>query len=278
MVGQSDMADDPRSISDILGFDPGEPPAIKPGKKRRVLTLAQMAEVTATPEQQAAIQQREAERRAEWDALQSADARFAGIVGKEYAGCRLSNFAFGSDRHPWKPEQIARAKSVIESLRGIAENIMEAVQDRRRQLILYGKPGVGKDHLAAALMRAAFRAGLSVKWTNGAKFAALVKDQANYSTALTAGVWLKQWTSMDILTISDPDGEKTRVPEDVLEHLYSVIDSRIRSGKVTWITINGVSETGCSARLGPRIWDRLRQGAWLVHCDWPSNRQPRGMM
>ena len=49
-------------------------------------------------------------------------------------------------------------------------------------------------------------------------------------------------------------------------------------GKPTWITINGDSEQYIENRLGSRIYDRLRQNAWVIHCDWASRRKPRAIV
>lgn len=251
-------------------------------KRKPGLSLSQLAEVTLelTPEQLAEFAKRDAEKDAEWESLRnpSREKRFGAIVGTAYAECRLENYrTVGDERVIWTTVETARAEKILDQLRAVAQDIRRAV-DHGRQIVWYGKPGVGKDHLAAAMMWSAFRSGLSVKWINGAKFALLVRDQLNFDSQQPAGVWLRQWTSPDVLTISDPDGEHGKISGDVREHLYNVVDHRSRDRKPTWITINGTSENDLANRLGPRIWDRLRQSAWILHCNWPSGRKPRGSL
>lgn len=255
-------------------------------KRKAGLSLAQLAQLAElapplTPELESRIASRQAEMEREMRDLTnpSPEKRFAGIVGHAYASCRLTNYrTTGDELVIWTPQESARAMKIVEQMAAVAKDIRRAVKDHGRQFVLYGKPGVGKDHLAAALMWSAFSAGLSVKWINGAKFALLVRDQLNFDSQQPAGVWLRQWTTPDVLTISDPDGEHGKINGDVREHLYNVIDHRSRDRKPTWITINGTSEQDLSNRLGPRIWDRLRQSAWILNCNWPSGRKPRGTM
>lgn len=204
--------------------------------------------------------------------INSPEHRFRCVVGKAYADCRLSNFRFSDDHG----QTIHCALNVLNRLKGIAEHIHDAMKSMR-QVVLFGKPGVGKDHLIAGLLWEVMRAGYSIHWANGERFAALVRDQLDFDTRLPERVWLKQWVDPAVMALSDPDGEATRVPDPVKQRLYDVVDARIREGRPTWITINGDTEDDIRRRLGARIYDRLRQSAWVLHCDWQSGRKPRGV-
>lgn len=284
------MSDEPKRLGDLFAErsadaeawmrDHGGKAALK---RKPGLSLAQLAELAPvdSPALQERIAAREAEIDREWNDLRnpSYEKRFAGIVGSAYAECRLDNYrTTGDERVVWSAMETAKADRIIEQLAAVGKDIRNAVENYGRGIVWYGKPGVGKDHLAAAMMWHAFRAGLSVKWINGTKFGLFVRDQLNFDTQQPAGLWLRQWTAPAVLTISDPDGESNKFSGDVREQLYNVIDARIRDRKPTWITINGSSESDLSSRLGLRIWDRLRQSAWLLHCNWPSGRKPRGSM
>lgn len=204
--------------------------------------------------------------------INSPEHRFRCIVGRAYADCRLTNFRI-ADEHG---QTIQCALKVLNRLKGIADHIDEALK-AMRQVVLYGKPGVGKDHLIAGLLWEFLKAGHSVHWANGERFAALVRDQLDYQNKVPDRVWLKQWIDPAVLVLSDPDGEATKMHDSVKQRLYDVVDARIREGKPTWITINGDNEDHISERLGARIYDRLRQSAWVLHCDWQSGRKPRGV-
>lgn len=240
--------------------------------------LIQHRQLTVTAEM---IAQREEECRLEWEQLckPSMETRFRSVVGSSYASCRLETFRIGgTDDNQWSQPECELARRIVSQLGEVARTIRRAVKDYGRGVVWYGKPGVGKDHLAAAMMWAAFRSGLSVRWINGTRFGLHVRDQLNFDSQQPAGIWLRQWTSPEVLTISDPDGEQGQVSGDIRDQLYNVVDARIRDGKPTWITINGASEKELSNRLGSRVWDRLRSSAWLLHCNWPSGRKPRGLI
>jgi DNA replication protein DnaC len=216
---------------------------------------------------------REAQIAAELEALRNPpmEKRFARIVGEDYAGCRLDTFQIAPD---WPKEATAQAESVLRRLRLISGSVREAVK-AGTGLVLCGAPGVGKDHLAAAVMWSALSAGLTCKWTNGGKFAAAAMDQFSDDRQLDR-IWLEDWTKPDVLTISDPDGNRQDgLTPHVRDTLYKVVDGRLRDGKQTWITINGDKSQVWIDRLGERIWSRLTHKAWVLHCSWPGHRKMR---
>lgn len=201
------------------------------------------------------------------------EGHFAGRVGRAYAPCRLSNY----ETTDFNGVTIPKAVEVLRVIQGIADHLPDAIA-ANRQLVLFGRPGAGKDHLIAGLLWECHQARYSIKWTNGERFAARVQDQLDYTRKKSDAEFLRDWTEPAVLAMSDPDGEATRIPDPVKQRLYDVIDARIRLGKPTWITINGDSEQDIENRLGARIYDRLRQGAWVIHCDWASRRKPRGIV
>ncbi|MFO1006972.1 MAG: ATP-binding protein [Planctomycetaceae bacterium] len=233
---------------------------------------ARLAKSSMTPEQLAeANRKRLAALDAEMHFASTPEGRFASVVGKAYARLRLSNF----QTTDLNGVTIPRAVEVLRVLQGMADHISDAIK-ANRQLVLYGRPGAGKDHLVAGLLWEAQQAGHSIKWLNGERFAALVRDQQDFNNHQSVTELIRQWVTPAVLVISDPDGEATKIPDSVKQRLYDVIDARIRQGKPVWVTINGNSEQDISNRLGARIYDRLRQGAWILHCDWASRRTPRG--
>lgn len=263
--------------SDSTGLSSGDhkPANAKLGVFEPVLRTRKIVGRDWTPEQIARFQSEKSKRdqsdQEQLAAINSPEHRFRNVVGKAYADCRFSNFRI-TDKHG---QTIQSALRVVTRLKGVAEHIGDAVK-AMRQIVLYGKPGVGKDHLIAALLWESQQAGHSIKWANGERFAALVRDQQDFNSRQPDRVWRKQWVDPDILTLSDPDGEASRLPDAVKQALYDVVDARVREGRPTWITINGDNESHIESRLGARIYDRLRQNAWVLHCDWESGRRPRG--
>ncbi len=243
----------------------------------RRLAHYKLPEVVETSEDMAArLAEREAKIAAELDAIRKPplEQKFARIVGEDYAGCRLETFQIGTD---WPKEATEQAKGVLGRLGKIRGSIREAVRSGVG-LVLCGAPGVGKDHLAAGMMWAAMGAELTCKWTNGGKFAAMAMDQFSDNRQLDR-LWLEDWTKPDVLTISDPDGNRQQgLTDHVRDTLYKVVDARVRDGKPTWITINGSDAKVWVERLGARTWDRLVNKAWVLHCNWPGHRKMRGQV
>lgn len=229
-------------------------------------------ELTPEIEQQLRDRDREIER--QLDAIRNPpiEQRFARIVGAAYAGCRLDNFVIGL---AWTEKQRQQAESVLKRLRSCLKDLEAGIR-LGRGIVLCGPPGVGKDHLLAGLLWEALTRNCAIAWTNGAKFSASALDQFS-EHRVPERQWLERWVEPSVLAISDPDGTREDgLTGHVKQQLYNVLDARIREGKSTWITINGTSPKVWAERLDPRNWDRLAKDAWILHCDWPSGRKPRG--
>lgn len=205
----------------------------------------------------------------------SPEVRFRGIVGDHYAACRLSTFRIGED---WTEAEKQQASNILGRLQGVADHIAEAVKVGRR-IVLHGDPGVGKDHLACGVLWAAVVKGMTCKIVNGSDFAESVMSQADFGFRVSDRDWAERYVNPDVLVLSDPDGKRTNGPNDaVREKLYLVADQRYRRGKPTWVTINGDSPDKFIQRLGEAAWSRFEHEAWVLHCNWPSSRTPRGVI
>lgn len=241
----------------------------------RRLAQYRLPEVIETSEEMAArLAERNAKIAAELDAIRNPplEERFARIVGRAYAGCRLDNFVIDEK---WEPHQRQRATEIIARLGKIANNI-EGACEAGVGIILTGEPGVGKDHLIAGVMWYGVKAGLRCKWTNGSAFSSSAQEQFT-DARLPERQWMSDWIGPDILTISDPDTNRIDGPTaNTLDCLYKVVDARLRDKKHTWITINGSKAETWISRLSPRVWDRLMGNSWPLHCNWPGSRKPRG--
>jgi DNA replication protein DnaC len=267
---------------------PFEPtPAMRARSNRATVKGMQLLEqwanrvATMTDEERLAWESKVAEHKRQFDQrLQeirhpSPEVRFLGIVGDHYAACRLSTFRIGDD---WTEAEKQQAMKILGRLQGVADHIEEAVKVGRR-LVLHGEPGVGKDHLACGVMWAAVVKGMTCKIVNGSDFAESVMTQADFGFRVSDRDWAERYVNPDVLVLSDPDGKRTNGPNDaVREKLYLVADQRYRRGKPTWVTINGSSPDKFIQRVGAAAWSRFEHEAWVLHCNWPSSRTPRGVI
>lgn len=188
-----------------------------------------------------------------WKVLKSA-------VGRRYADCKLENYVIGD----------AQQNKSVNAVREFVDSIEERTAEGRG-LVFIGPPGTGKDHLAIACLRESAKCGLTVAWVDGQtlyrKYRDLIGSDAQEKSADS------EYTSPDILLMSDPLPQFGSVTEHQLNTLWRIIDRRYRDQRPTWATLNALHRKDAETRLSPQIVDRLCDGARVVTCNWNSYRQ-----
>jgi len=189
----------------------------------------------------------------------------AGRLGKRYHPTLASLDTFKVYHKAQQP--------ALDALRAFAAGVKGAVE-AGRGLVIYGTVGTGKDHLLAAVLYAAVRAGFSASWVNGQDIFGRFRDAMD-SGESEAGV-IREMADHAVLGISDPippvvDPSKPGAWR--AELLYRVLDARYRQCKPTWVSLNAMSAEDADAKLSAPVFDRLRDDAALVPCFWPSYRE-----
>jgi DNA replication protein DnaC len=126
----------------------------------------------------------------------SAVAELVAKIGRRYAGTRLDNFRF----HGTEEEQ-ARQRAAVREIEAYGSAIDENVK-AGRNLVLFGPCGVGKDHLAAVLIKLACWRGHTVRWENGAEIFGQFRD--GISAKRSEAKAIKDLALPSVLCISDP--------------------------------------------------------------------------
>lgn len=218
-----------------------------------------------TPEQQAAADERirleteQTQRRSRALAID----QLAGRLGKRYAPSRASFDRYQIYHDNQKPV-VARLKALLPTLREFIAN--------GRGILLCGTVGTGKDHLLASMLYAALEVGVSCDWLCGLDLFARFRDAIGSDRRESEVI--ATFAKSDVLAISDPTPPMSLKDEAWrIEQLYRVIDARNRALKSTWATINVNSPAEAEARLSSQVFDRLRDGAELMGCFWPSFRE-----
>lgn len=161
----------------------------------------------------------------------------------------------------------AKQKKALAVCRTYAEEF-EQNYKQGKGLILSGKPGTGKSHLAAAIIQSLY-----------------TKHQGQYMTLmelirLVRGTWhknsekseaqvLKELIHIDLLAIDEigvqygTDGEQNII--------FDVLDGRYREQMPTILLTNQDKE-GLTKCIGERVFDRLRETSTWVSFDWESYR------
>jgi DNA replication protein DnaC len=168
-----------------------------------------------------------------------------------------------------RPSQAEVAKQVED----FAFDLTQRVKTGRGGLVLFGRPGTGKDHLAVAAGYAAiFQHGYSVRWIHGLDLFA--KARKIISTNGDEEHFIREFVKPKILILSDPIPPKGDASQYNADVLMRIVDRRYRSRKPTWLTLNVIDGEEAERRLASPIVDRVRHGSLCLECNWPSYRKP----
>lgn len=142
-------------------------------------------------------------------------------------------------------------------------------EQRVRNLILCGSPGIGKGHIAAALAILAYDAGKSIAWIDC--FGLFRAVHAAYGSQDTSPEDItRQLGSTHLLVLDELCLRE--LPADGEEIIFTILDARHKAGKQTILLGNKIAAE-VRSWLGSRISDRLRSGG-VVFCygEWDSMR------
>lgn len=187
---------------------------------------------------------------------------FLASRGRRYHSCNVDNYVAKDPRQ----------QGVLTSLTAYLDSFSDHLS-RGDGLLLFGPAGTGKDHLLVSAARLAIRDhGVRVVWRNGADLFGDMRDRIG-SDASERELLVKL-VSPDVLYLSDPLPPYGSLTEFQAATLFRAVDRRYSLGKPTWVSLNVASRKEAAERMGPQIVDRLTDGALVLHCDWPSYRQP----
>ena len=140
-----------------------------------------------------------------------------------------------------------------------------------RSLILYGKTGRGKTHLAVAIGYRAIQNGFETFCTTAAE---LVEDLSNASKEGRLQESLLAYTRPHVLVI-DEVGYLTYGPDAANVMFHVVNDRHLRKRPMIFTTNKPLSEWGKVLHdedLAAAILDRILERGRLIHLDGPSGR------
>lgn len=163
-------------------------------------------------------------------------------------------------------------QKVLDACQAFAESVEP---DACRNLWLVGGVGVGKTHLGAAMVSHFIRErGLSAVILSAREI--IRQMRANWGRSKDAlGLVESEEDVVDRLgraglLVLDEIGAGFSTDADRVQ-LFDVVDLRYRLGLPTVVLSNLVAKD-MKPILGERTFDRLREGASLLTCSWPSNR------
>ena len=175
-------------------------------------------------------------------------------IPRRYAHCELSNFEIHGDT-----QRTAHQRAV---------RLVEQFPVVEKGLLFHGDAGVGKTHLAVALMREAIvRKGARAIFYEVRELLKLVRDTYRDSTEMSELDVLKPVLEAELLVLDDLGAE--RRTEWVDETIGLVINTRYSERRLTIITSNlrddvdSTEPTSFAYQLGLRTRSRLKE-----MCDW----------
>lgn len=161
-------------------------------------------------------------------------------------------------------------RKVLADLKKFIGNIQAHVE-AGEGLMLYGPKGTGKDHLAIACLREAAKAGFVTHFEDGQSLFQYFRDVIGSDASERDNIAV--YTRPDVLLLSDPVPIAGATSDYQRSVLWRIIDRRYRDLKPTWVTMNVADGKDAESKLGGQIVDRLRDGATVIHCEWPSYRK-----
>jgi DNA replication protein DnaC len=165
---------------------------------------------------------------------------------------------------PAQQAAVDRLKKLVGSL--------ESMTESGAGLVFLGTVGTGKDHLMAAMLyQAVWRHGYSARWVNGQEVFGRFRD--NIDSGARDEEYFRMLSAPQLLGISDPIPPVGNLGQWDTGNLYRLLDRRYRALKPTWVSVNAMDEADADARLSAPVFDRLRHGAEIIRCFWPSYRE-----
>ena len=191
----------------------------------------------------------------------------AANIPRRYQHCTLANFEAYNDT---LKRGVACAARVIDAF--------PAGEGGDRGLLLTGMPGVGKTHLAVAILKECiFNRGAQGLFYTTSDLMALLRSTYTGEEAATESQVLRAMTAAGVLVLDDLGRERATEWRDEMLHL--IVNTRYSERRLTLFTTN--FEPGADAsdpdtlqcRVGFRVYSRLQEMCEFVQLDAADYRE-----
>ncbi len=138
-------------------------------------------------------------------------------------------------------------------------------------LVLSGRPGTGKSHLAMAIAQQ-IMPSYTAFYTSAIDAVRMVRDTWRKGSDRSEIDVLDELSRVDLLILDEVGVQYGSDSEQIT--LFDIIDKRYRN-MMPIILLTNQNKVGMKEFLGDRSFDRLREGGIWVTFDWDSNRGAR---
>ncbi|WP_130833024.1 DNA replication protein DnaC [[Erwinia] mediterraneensis] len=151
-----------------------------------------------------------------------------------------------------------------------ARKYAEEFEGSIASFVFSGRPGTGKNHLAAAIGNHLILRGKSVLIVTVADLMSNMKGTFSGASDITEERLLHDLSSVDLLVIDEIGMQSESRYEKVI--INQIVDRRSSSKRPTGMLSN-LDPAGMNALLGERVMDRMRLGnSMWIRFDWESYR------
>ena len=142
-------------------------------------------------------------------------------------------------------------------------------------LLLVGKHGTGKTHLAFSIIREVISKGHTARYTEAIKIFRSIKESWHPTSAKLESEVLKGYKDPDVLVVDEIDVRYESKTETNI--LTEIINDRVLIMKPT-VLISNLSLSAVKDLIGERAFDRFKDGGLGIACDWDSYRGSKGIV
>ncbi len=138
-------------------------------------------------------------------------------------------------------------------------------------LVLTGRPGTGKTHLAAAILQEVMTQGRTGIFVSISEMLRAIRATYSTNAAMREDQAFDSFIKPDLLVL-DEVGVSIGDEEKRKAMVFDVINARYNAMKPT-ILLGNLNEDDLKQYLGERVWDRIREGgAPVLAFTWESHR------